>query len=412
MTRHSRQWLLAFAFLGLLASGSSAYIHYNIIRDPMYRPICDVNQTLSCETVYTSRYGTIRGVPVALAGVAWFGLVTVLLLAAKPEQQKGQTSRDESLGQNVAAYLVVLSAVAMGVVIFLGYASFFVLKTVCVFCLLTYVAVIGVFVVSGQASHASLGSMPGRFLRDMRRMATSPLALVVAVLLVGGVVTAIARFPREGTQSATVSAPDAAPALLPSDRAAEFERWFANQPRVPLMIPSDGAKVLIVKFNDFQCPACAESYFKDKSVLGKYQAAYPRDVKFVAVDYPLSPECNSGVTAVVHPAACAAAVAVRLARRSGKEEPMGEWLYSHQPGLTRDAVRAAAREVAGVNDFDQEYVRVLPAVRQDAEMGARLEIHGTPTFFINGVRIDGGLPPELLDAAIERELRRAGVATR
>ncbi len=34
---------------------------------------------------------------------------------------------------------------------------------------------------------------------------------------------------------------------------------------------------------------------------------------------------------------------------------------------------------------------------------------GTPTFFINGVRIDGGLRPEYLDAAIELELKKAGV---
>lgn len=412
MTRRTRTWLLAFALLGLLASGSSTYIHYKILRDPMYRPICDVNQTLSCETAYTSRYGTIRGVPVALAGVIWFALVTVLMLATKPGQQTGRMARDEGVGRNVASYVFVLSAVAMGVTIFLAYASFFVLKTLCVFCLLTYVAVIGVFVLSGQASDASLGSIPRRLVRDVRTLATSPLALVVVLLFVGGAAAAVAIFPREAVQSESVSTPEAAPPSVPSDQAVEFERWFASQPRVPLMVPSDGAKVLIVKFNDFQCPACAESYFKHKSVLAKYQAAYPRDVKFVAVDYPLAPECNPGVTAVVHSAACAAAVAVRVARRNGKEEPMEEWLYSHQPGLTPDAVRAAAREIAGINDFDQQYVRLLPIVRQEAEMGTRLEIRGTPTFFINGVRIDGGLSAELLDAAIEHELRRAGVAAR
>jgi protein-disulfide isomerase len=48
-------------------------------------------------------------------------------------------------------------------------------------------------------------------------------------------------------------------------------------------------------------------------------------------------------------------------------------------------------------------------VKQDAELGNQLRVQGTPTFFINGVRIDGGLRPEYLDAAIEHELKKAGV---
>jgi protein-disulfide isomerase len=146
-------------------------------------------------------------------------------------------------------------------------------------------------------------------------------------------------------------------------------------------------------------------------VLAKYQATYPRDVKFVLIDYPLAPECNRSVSVVVHSAACAGAVAVRLARMSGKEVEMQEWLYSHQPGLTPAGVRQAASEIGGIKDFDRQYQQLLPLVRQDAELGARLEVSGTPTFVINGVKIDGALRAEFLDAAIMHELRRAGVAT-
>ena len=166
-----------------------------------------------------------------------------------------------------------------------------------------------------------------------------------------------------------------------------------------------------MKFNDFQCPACADSYFRHREVLAKYMATYPRDVKFVLIDYPLQPECNPALTTVVHPAACAAAVAVRLARVKGKDTAMEEWLYSHQPGLTPAVVRQAAQDIAGITNFDEEYKRLLPLVRQDAELGGRLNVNGTPTFVINGVKIDGALRAEYLDAAIMHELRRAGVAT-
>ena len=50
-----------------------------------------------------------------------------------------------------------------------------------------------------------------------------------------------------------------------------------------------------------------------------------------------------------------------------------------------------------------------PRVREDIRSGERSGVTGTPTFFINGVRIDGGLRPEYLDAAIELELKKAAV---
>jgi len=424
MTRRTRTWLLLFSLLGLWASGSSTYVHYRIIRDPAYAPICDINQTLSCESAYTSRYGTIRGVPVAVAGVIWFALATILLIGAKPARARSASAKaDEGFAQNVASYLFVLSTLALGAVLFLAYASFFVLKTLCIFCLLTYVAVIGIYVLSGQVSDAPFRSIPGRAIRDLRTLVTSPLALILAVLFAAGAASGVAFFPppstssgrpelAEGREAATRASSSAAtaPPALSSDQQSQFERFLTDAPRVSIPVPTDGAKVVIVKFNDFQCPACADSYFRHKEVLAKYQATYPRDVKFVLIDYPLAPECNRSVSVVVHSAACAGAVAVRLARMSGKEVEMQEWLYSHQPGLMPAGVRQAAMDIAGIKDFDRQYQQLLPLVRQDAEIGARLEVSGTPTFVINGVKIDGALRAEFLDAAIMRELRRAGVA--
>ena len=412
MTRRTRTWLLLFSLLGLWASGSSTYVHYRIIRDPAYAPICDINQTLSCESAYTSRYGTIRGVPVAVAGVIWFALATILLIGAKPARARSASAKaDEGFAQNVASYLFVLSTLALGAVLFLAYASFFVLKTLCIFCLLTYVAVIGIYVLSGQVSDAPFRSIPGRAIRDLRTLVTSPLALILAVLFAAGAASGVAFFPREAAIQPSPSEASAAPSpALSSDQQSQFERFLTDAPRVSIPVPTDGAKVVIVKFNDFQCPACADSYFRHKEVLAKYQATYPRDVKFVLIDYPLAPECNRSVSVVVHSAACAGAVAVRLARMSGKEVEMQEWLYSHQPGLMPAGVRQAAMDIAGIKDFDRQYQQLLPLVRQDAEIGARLEVSGTPTFVINGVKIDGALRAEFLDAAIMRELRRAGVA--
>ena len=49
---------------------------------------------------------------------------------------------------------------------------------------------------------------------------------------------------------------------------------------------------------------------------------------------------------------------------------------------------------------------MLTEVKADAALGAPLGVKSTPTFFINGRRIPGGLPAAAFEAAIELEIRR------
>ena len=93
---------------------------------------------------------------------------------------------------------------------------------------------------------------------------------------------------------------------------------------MPLAVPTEGAKVLIVKFNDYQCPPCRNSHLAvqagDREVPG---ASIPARCSYVLKDYPLDPECNVNVANTIHPSACEAAVAVRLARTHNRERGDG-----------------------------------------------------------------------------------------
>ena len=176
---------------------------------------------------------------------------------------------------------------------------------------------------------------------------------------------------------------------------------------MPLILSAEGAKVLIVKFNDFQCPACGQSYLSYKPVLAKYEADRPGAVKVILKDYPLNRDCNDGLPQTIHPAACDAAVAVRLASARNKTEAMEEWLYTHQPTMTSPSVRQAAKDVAQISDFDSKYAATLSLVKSDVALGRQLGVKSTPTFFINGVKIEGALPPQYFEEAIKFELKRA-----
>src|SRR5262249_50953213 len=231
----------------------------------------------------------------------------------------------------------------------------------------------------------------------------SPLAVTLAVLLFAGAGTTLAFFPREAAPG-----DPAAPATeATQDRREEFERWFVSQPRLPLVIPNEGAKVLVVKFNDFQCPACSQSYLQYKSIFAKYDMEHPGAVKLVLKDFPLNPDCNPNLTQRLHSAACEAAVAVRLARQHGKGPQLEEWLYTHQPEMNPTSVKKAAAEVGGVPDFDAKFASTIALVKGDVALGTQLRVMSTPTFFINGVKVEGSLPAQYFEQAIAIELKRA-----
>ncbi len=396
-------WLSAFALLGMVASSASAWVHYRILNDPTYASFCDVNATFSCTEAYSSRFGSIAGVPVALFGVLFFAFVLGLTVLC---------SRSSTARSNLAGYLFAVSTIGLAVVLYLAYASFVILKAVCVLCVGTYVAVIGLFLLSGAATRYPMTSLPMRAFGDLRLLFRTPSALAAAVVFVLAAGGAVAWFP--GQSVATVSADagagaeggqaPAAPALN-ADQIEKFEEYLAQQPRVPMLVPNEGAAVVIVKFNDYQCPPCRQTYMDYKPVFAKWAKQQPGKVRYVTRDYALERQCNAFVNQDLHPSACEAAVAVRLAREKGKAEAMEEWLFANQPSLSPEGVRSAVATVAGVTDFDARFAATLELVRADIAQGAGLKVTGTPTFFMNGMRLPG-LRAEYFDAAIAWELRR------
>jgi len=400
MSKRAALFALLCSLVGLGASVTAASTHYHLLNDPTYRSFCDVNATVSCTQVYMSRFSTLQGIPVALFGAIWFAAAALLSVAGMRASQP--------VRESVPGYLFAMSTLALAVILYLGYASFVLLKAVCLLCLTTYAAVIGLFLVSGAATTFPMTTLPRRASRDARAFISSPLALTLAVLFFAGAATTLAFFPREsaGTTAAAGGQAAAAAPQPTETQKSEFERWYSSQPRVPLIVPAEGAKVLVVKFNDYQCPACGQSYTQYKPIFQKYETAQPGAVKLVTKDYPLNRECNDSVGQTIHPAACDAAVAVRL-MPSGKREAMEEWLYSHQPTMSSPSVRQAAKDIGQVADFDVKYQPTLALVRGDVALGKQLQIRSTPTFFINGVKIEGGLPPQYFDQAIAIELQRA-----
>ena len=395
MTKNVRLVLALLALAGLASALASLYVHLQALTQPGYLSFCDVSATVSCTQVYQSRYGSIAGVPVALLGVLWY--LGVLLVLA------GSRWGWPSLRENSPGYIFLLSTAGLGFVVYMAYASLVLLKTVCLMCVVTYIAVAALFVISGIGTPYPMITIPRRLLQDAKTALASPVALALVLVFVVGATVAVAFFPRGGAAAVPPAGQAAA-----ADRQSEFVRFWESQVRTQIPVSADGAAVVIVRFSDYQCPACAQSYKDYKPIVERYNAQYPGAVKVVQKDFPLETECNTALARDVHVASCEAAAAMKAAQAKGRGEAMEDWLYTNHQTLTPAAVRKAAAEVGGVTDFDAQYPALINAVKGDIALASILGVRQTPTFYINGVKVEGAMGAPYFELALQLELKKAG----
>lgn len=146
-----------------------------------------------------------------------------------------------------------------------------------------------------------------------------------------------------------------------------------------------------VVFSDFQCPACrgfAELF--ESQVL----PSLGDRVRIVYKHFPLEPECNPLLPQTVHAQACEAADVAEAARSIGGSDAfwkMHDRLFANQAGLGEAPWTRLATEAG----LDPDRIAELAAsrafrdrIREDAELGARLQVQSTPTVFLDGKKME------------------------
>lgn len=156
---------------------------------------------------------------------------------------------------------------------------------------------------------------------------------------------------------------------------------------------SANAPVTVVMFSDFQCPACAATH----PVLKKVIAEYGDKVRFVVRDFPLQ----------MHENAFLAAQAANAANAQGKFFEYVELLYNNQDSLNAASLKEFATKI-GLDrkrfDADLDGGKYADEIRKDMADGQSYHVHGTPTIFVNGVKVRT-LSAESFRKAIERAMK-------
>jgi len=142
--------------------------------------------------------------------------------------------------------------------------------------------------------------------------------------------------------------------------------------------PTD-AKVTMIEYSDYQCPACSGFDKNIKEVL----AAFPNDIQLIYRDFPLTS---------IHKNAVAASQAAYAAAKQGKFWEMHDMLFKNQHDWNKltgtdltDKFQSYATELGlEMKFFTDDYEKAESSIMDSRAESFNLGLKGTPSLFING----------------------------
>lgn len=137
-------------------------------------------------------------------------------------------------------------------------------------------------------------------------------------------------------------------------------------------------KVVLVEYGDYQCPHCRIAHPFTKKLLKQFST----ELLFVFRNFPLQE---------MHPQALISAQAAEAADRQSRFWEMHDTIFENQNLLSANNLLQFAKNLhLDMEKFaiDWKSKSVLTKVESDFESGIRSGVNGTPTFFINGNRLE------------------------
>lgn len=164
---------------------------------------------------------------------------------------------------------------------------------------------------------------------------------------------------------------------------------------------SKDATVTLIEYSDFQCPACA-AY---EPLIKNLNQDFPDTLKIVFRYFPLTS---------IHKNAMISAKAAEAAHRQGKFWEMHDQLFEHQNDWAKsenpiDMFQTYAQAIGlDMDKFnaDMSDVSIADPVKSDQQLGTDANIPGTPTFFLNGKRLESPKNYESFKKIIEDEIAK------
>jgi protein-disulfide isomerase len=171
-----------------------------------------------------------------------------------------------------------------------------------------------------------------------------------------------------------------------------------------------GSKVVVVNFDDFECPFCSRMH---QELFPEILKEYGDRITFVYKDYPL---------VEIHPWATHAAVDANClaAQNADAYWDFADYIHANQHDVNNEKTPAARFDELDKlttlqgqkHNLDATKLQACIKAQDDTAVKASMKeaesvgVEATPTMFVNGEKIDGAVPPDQLRAALDRALKQ------
>lgn len=165
------------------------------------------------------------------------------------------------------------------------------------------------------------------------------------------------------------------------------------------------APITIVEYSDFQCPFCRIGAYAVHSAMTSHLG----QVRVEFRNFPIDQACNPEVHQTAHPVACEAARVAMCAHKQGKFEAVYDELFDKQasfaPGRPLEFAKAIGLDGPAL-DACVATPEVAQEVNRDILEAVALGIKSTPTFYVNGYKVEGAYPVPVWNMLFDRLLSK------
>ena len=392
------KFILILALAGFLISGWLLSTHIKFASgQALLTESCILSgaQNQGCASVAVSGYSYLFGV-VPLAAVA-LGYYFAMLLLIFWVMRNFQASYEPLY---VALNMATL-AVAVSVLMF--YISKYKVQSFCLGCALLWCVNLAIWPLLvkhlglrwGNALSANLETLRPKTLNLLRIRVVRWFSVSGATVLIFAIIGSVAGSMQGNAtmygdkNRAITDFSNALTVFLPPEAlGGNTSKGMKDSHAAPIME--------IVKFSDFQCPACKMA----AQYLRPFLLKHPNKVRLTYRNFPLDGACNPFAPNGGHRFACTAARAGICAAEQEKFYSLHDQLFDQQSELST----ALVRELAIKAGLDMEkFDRCLASPSTEAQLqkemswGDMIQLQATPTLVINGRRLSGAIAPAQLE---------------
>lgn len=378
--------LLISLILTIATFAYLTYHHYGLIFGFAQASLCQISQTINCDSAALSSYSEFLGIPIALFGLTFSFVMFFVFLFIKLEWLETEKSIQQSLQ-------ILFSISALASIVLAG-ISIFQLGVVCPFCFVSYIL-----------SFANLLLVFTLFKFDVSSFelfkVTEHKGFITSLLMI----PFLAWFASSTIQSSFGY--DELKKIIPEKIAL----WQQMPPQtfdlnLGLQKGDLTSANSLVEFADFKCPHCKTA----AETMSNFAKSNPK-IKIVFKPFPLDGTCNPHVSFKGDGSRCQMAGLTLCADKIAKKGwEIHDNFFKNQEKLSQVAdVKPHFTEIAvslNINADEiikcSESAETYDLIRKLSDEAKAAKVEGTPSIFLNSKKLDHGQFLQVLSEAYKK----------